>query len=86
MSNGSLVAEYYNNNFSTEHNRLISGKLEFTITLHTILTALPKSPSSFKIADIGGGTGCYGKSPTLPCPEIYPEPKATKVKKSENEK
>jgi hypothetical protein len=61
----SLVASYYDANTSLEHSRLISNKLEYAITLETILSSLPKTPKSLNIADIGGGTGRYGTSHTL---------------------
>ena len=64
----SLVATPYNINASLEHTRLISGILEFAISLHVIITSLPTSPTALKIADIDGGTGRFGKSP--PPPEL----------------
>ncbi|KAH8587913.1 S-adenosyl-L-methionine-dependent methyltransferase [Bisporella sp. PMI_857] len=59
MSNTTLVAEWYNKNASLENNRLISGKLEFALTLKTILSFLSMNNASLQIADIGGGTGRY---------------------------
>jgi hypothetical protein len=59
MSNTTIVADFYNKNAEIENNRLVDGRLEFAITLKTILDALPKG-TSLRIADIGGGTGRYG--------------------------
>jgi hypothetical protein len=59
MSNTSRVSTWYNNNSITEHSRLVDGKLEFAITLQTIILSLPKN-KILRIADIGGGTGRYG--------------------------
>ncbi|PVH71296.1 S-adenosyl-L-methionine-dependent methyltransferase, partial [Cadophora sp. DSE1049] len=55
------IASYYNANTTTEHARLISNRVEFEISLRTILAHLPapKEGAGLKIADIGGGTGRY---------------------------
>jgi hypothetical protein len=59
MSNTTKISEWYNNNVLTEHDRLVNGKLEFIITLRTILNSFPND-KPLRIADIGGGTGRYG--------------------------
>jgi hypothetical protein len=66
MSDTTVIAEWYNHNVALEHNRLIDGQLEYTITLRTILDSLPKDNATtcLRIADIGGGTGRYGMSET----------------------
>jgi ubiquinone/menaquinone biosynthesis C-methylase UbiE len=64
MSNTAKITEWYNNNVLTEHGRLVNGKLEFTITLRTILNSLSKD-KPLRIADIGGGTGRYGMYITI---------------------
>ncbi|KAK0106129.1 hypothetical protein ONS95_004631 [Cadophora gregata] len=60
-SQNSGVAKYYNSISTTEHSRLITNRVEFEISLRTILAHLPKSKEGqgLKIADIGGGTGRY---------------------------
>ncbi|KAH7378603.1 S-adenosyl-L-methionine-dependent methyltransferase [Cadophora sp. MPI-SDFR-AT-0126] len=61
------VARYYDAQANIEHSRLVSNRVEFEISLRTILAHLPQSNSKdghklkagLKIADIGGGTGRY---------------------------
>ncbi|KAH7311112.1 S-adenosyl-L-methionine-dependent methyltransferase [Rhexocercosporidium sp. MPI-PUGE-AT-0058] len=59
------VANYYNVNSTVEHARLVSGRVEFEISLRTILSNLPHPETNagklkgLRIADIGGGTGRY---------------------------
>jgi len=59
MPNTTKISEWYNNNVLTEHGRLVNGKLEFIITLRTILNSFPND-KPLRVADIGGGTGRYG--------------------------
>ena len=59
MSDTTIVTDFYDKNAEIENNRLVQGKLEFAITLKTILDAIPKG-TALRIADIGGGTGKYG--------------------------
>ncbi|KFZ16636.1 hypothetical protein V501_02123 [Pseudogymnoascus sp. VKM F-4519 (FW-2642)] len=61
MTDTSTVAGWYNTNANLEHNRLITNRLEFAISLHTIqqsLSSLPP-PEPKQILDLGGGTGRY---------------------------
>jgi hypothetical protein len=60
MSDTTIVADFYNTNAEIENNRLVDGKLEFAVTLRTILDSLPKG-NFLRIADISGGTGRYGR-------------------------
>lgn len=62
MSDTSLVASFYNQHASVEHNRLIENPLEHSITMRIILDTISLLPGSenLRIADIGGGTGRYG--------------------------
>jgi hypothetical protein len=63
MSDVSLVATWYNDNASWEHARLTDGRLEYSITMRAIQDVISEFPENLplKIADIGGGTGRYGK-------------------------
>lgn len=63
MTDASLVARFYDGNASAEHRRLIDNPLEYSVTLKAILDTIALLPSGkpLKIADIGGGTGRYGK-------------------------
>ncbi|KAE9362551.1 S-adenosyl-L-methionine-dependent methyltransferase [Stipitochalara longipes BDJ] len=58
MSDTEIISKWYNNNAQTEESRLVDGRLEFLITLQSILISLPKD-KPLRIADIGGGTGRY---------------------------
>ncbi|KAH9209250.1 S-adenosyl-L-methionine-dependent methyltransferase [Leptodontidium sp. 2 PMI_412] len=51
------VAKYYDANSTLEHARLVSGRVEFEISLRTIISSL--QGEKLRIADIGGGTGRY---------------------------
>ncbi|KFY46180.1 hypothetical protein V495_02613 [Pseudogymnoascus sp. VKM F-4514 (FW-929)] len=61
MTDTATVAKWYNANAGLEHNRLISNRLEFAISLRivqqTLSSLLPTGPK--KILDLGGGTGRY---------------------------
>lgn len=62
MSDTSLVARWYNQNASFEHNRLVERPLEREVTMRVILDGIAhfSDNGALKIADIGGGTGRYG--------------------------
>lgn len=68
MSDTSLVASWYNQNATFEHNRLIDTPLEHSVTLRVILDIISQYPAgrTLKIADIGGGTGRYGTFKSYP--------------------
>ncbi|OBT99630.1 hypothetical protein VE01_02833 [Pseudogymnoascus verrucosus] len=62
MTSTSTVAGWYNANANLEHNRLITNRLEFAISLHIIqqsLSSLPPTTGPKEILDLGGGTGRY---------------------------
>lgn len=62
------VSRWYNENVGFEDQRLHLGRLEYEATLHYIRQAIlsiqesAQSESGLRIADIGCGTGVYGKS------------------------
>jgi hypothetical protein len=73
MSDTTLVATWYDQNASLEHNRLAENRLEYSITVRAILTAISQFPANtpLRIADIGGGTGRYGTPYLSPSPNVY---------------
>ena len=51
-----ITADWYNANPNLEDGRLRAHRIEFHVTLRTILARLPDRPGC-KILDVGGGTG-----------------------------
>ena len=51
-----ITADWYNANPNLEDGRLRAHRIEFHVTLPTILARLPDRPGC-KILDVGGGTG-----------------------------
>ena len=51
-----ITADWYNANPDLEDGRLRAHRIEFHVTLRTILARLPDRPGC-KILDVGGGTG-----------------------------
>lgn len=49
------TAEFYNAHPDLEHGRLKAHRIEFEVTLRTILKYLPRVGA--KVLDVGGGTG-----------------------------
>lgn len=59
------VAKWYNQNAELEDTRLVSGRLEFAVTWHTLQELIKEliiNRDTLQIADIGCGTGVYGNS------------------------
>ncbi|KAI0659039.1 S-adenosyl-L-methionine-dependent methyltransferase [Cubamyces menziesii] len=54
-----LTSEFYNGNPDMEDGRLRLHRIEYEVTLRTILNVLPPGRTGLKILDIGGGTGPY---------------------------
>ena len=61
-----LTSEFYNGNPDMEDGRLRLHRIEYEVTLRTILNALPPGRTGLKILDIGGGTGEPQRS-TITC-------------------
>ena len=51
------TADFYDANPSLEDDRLRKHRIEFEVTLRTILSVLPLERTGLRILDIGGGTG-----------------------------
>lgn len=51
------TADFYDANPSLEDDRLRKHRIEFEVTLRTILSVLPPESAGLKVLDIGGGTG-----------------------------
>ncbi|KAI0325792.1 S-adenosyl-L-methionine-dependent methyltransferase [Cubamyces sp. BRFM 1775] len=54
-----LTSQFYDGNPDMEDNRLRLHRIEYEVTLRTILNELPPGRTGLKILDIGGGTGPY---------------------------
>ncbi|KAI0349776.1 S-adenosyl-L-methionine-dependent methyltransferase [Trametes cingulata] len=54
-----LTSHRYNENPNLEDERLRKHRIEYEVTLRTILSRLPPGRTGLKILDIGGGTGPY---------------------------
>ncbi|OJT11508.1 hypothetical protein TRAPUB_11980 [Trametes pubescens] len=54
-----LTSQFYDANPVLEDERLRKHRIEFEVTLRTILRRLPPGRTGLKILDIGGGTGPY---------------------------
>ncbi len=52
-----LTSQFYDANPVLEDERLRKHRIEFEVTLRTILRRLPPGRTGLKILDIGGGTG-----------------------------
>ncbi|KAI0367250.1 S-adenosyl-L-methionine-dependent methyltransferase [Pilatotrama ljubarskyi] len=54
-----LTSQQYNEHPEVEDDRLRQHRIEFEVTLRTILGRLPPGRTGLKILDVGGGTGPY---------------------------
>ncbi|KAI0674170.1 S-adenosyl-L-methionine-dependent methyltransferase [Trametes maxima] len=54
-----LTARFYDSDPTLEDNRLRQHRIEYEVTLRTILNRLPPGRTGLRILDIGGGTGPY---------------------------
>jgi ubiquinone/menaquinone biosynthesis C-methylase UbiE len=64
MTDTQKVATWYDQNAGQEHDRLSTCRLEFSISWRIITLHLEQlgANKTFKILDLGGGTGRYGES------------------------
>ncbi|KAI0635021.1 S-adenosyl-L-methionine-dependent methyltransferase [Trametes polyzona] len=54
-----LTSQFYDANSALEDDRLRKHRIEYEVTLRTIIGRLPSGRKGLKILDIGGGTGPY---------------------------
>ncbi|KAF3479807.1 uncharacterized protein GIQ15_06783 [Arthroderma uncinatum] len=63
MTDTSIVGNWYNQNVTLEHDRLVKSRIEYSITMRVIKKCLEElattSDDQIRILDIGGGTGRY---------------------------
>jgi S-adenosylmethionine-dependent methyltransferase len=72
-TNTDVVAEWYNNHVDLEEERLVTAKLEFTITMATMNEVLKvNNVAKYRILDAGCGTGRYAIALAKEGHSVYP--------------